>query len=188
MAKAGRRVRWIVTGAVALAVLVLNPVFGVLSGPYFGAAELRAATEGTWRLTVDEGGETRTVTFRIAQGADPDAWQAAQRTSQVELIRPAAACGHRSLVRSAEACKYVTNMPLEVTLLADGTVPGRVQPGIFVVGGNEFELGQLMVEVAGIMLSAEITPAGDVKEVWGGRVDRQAEGQALRFTLARIAR
>ena len=56
---------------VGLAVLVLNPVFGVLGGPRFGAEELRAAVEGTWRLTVrGEDGAARTVTFRIAQGRE----------------------------------------------------------------------------------------------------------------------
>ncbi len=183
MAAAGRRIRWIVTGAVALAALVLNPVFGVLSGPHFAAAELRAAVEGTWQLKVDEGGATRTVAFRIAEGTEADA-ASAGLTSQLELIRPAAACGHRTLVRSAGACRDMTDMPLEVTLLAGGAAPERMRPGTFSVGGDEFKLGWLTVEVAGVVLHAEVTPAGEVEQV----MIQRAEGQPLRSTLARIAR
>jgi hypothetical protein len=182
MAKARRRVRWIVAGAVALAALVLNPMFGVFSGPRFGAAALRAAVEGTWRLTVDDAGATRTVTFRIAQGTEADAAEV-ERAEHVGLVRPAGACGHRSLVRSAGACRDWTSMPLEVTLIADGEAR-RVAPGTFSVVGSEFQVGELTVTVADVELSAQVTPAGDVREVW----IPHSPGQMLRSTLARIAR
>src|ERR1041384_1083901 len=51
MATSRRRIRIGVLTVVGVAVLVLNPVFGVLGRPSFGAEELRVAVEGTWQLT-----------------------------------------------------------------------------------------------------------------------------------------
>lgn len=181
MAATSRRIQWIVTGAVAVAVLVLNPVSGVLSGPRFGAAELRAAVEGTWRLTVEgQGGENQTVTFRLAQGTAADLRQA----RAPGLVREAAACGGRSLVRSAGACMDETRMPLEVTLIAEGGEQRRTKPGEFRAAGDEFRGGELEVAVAEVQLRARVAPGGEVQWV----SSYGAAGKPLPSTLVRIAR
>lgn len=176
--------RWIRIGlftVVGLAVLVLNPVFGVLAGPNFGADELRAAVEGTWRLTVrGEGGAARTVTFRLTQGSEVEG----EHASAHGLIRPAGACGQRTLVRSAGACMDVTRMPLEVTLIADGGERRQAKAGELWVIGTRFEGAGLEVRVAELRVSASLSPAGDVQSV----SSLGDAGHELPSTLVRIAR
>ncbi|HEX8112363.1 MAG TPA: hypothetical protein VF516_31745 [Kofleriaceae bacterium] len=166
---------------VGLAVMVFNPEYGVFSGPSFGAAELRAAVEGTWRLTVrGEDGTSRSVTFRLAQGSEVEGKHAAVHA----LVRPAAACGRRSLVKPAGACVDVTRMPLEVTLVADGGERRQAEPGEFVVDGSAFHQGELEVRVAELRVRASVTPAGEVQDVSSVGPARRA----LPSTLVRIAR
>jgi len=180
MAASRRLVRFVSVGTLGLAVLVLNPVFGVFSGPSFGADELRAAVEGTWRLTVATGeGAERTVTFALVQGAKP-VHAGAERT----LVRSAAACGSRSLVRTAGACMDTTEMPLEVTLLADGARRPQPEPGELMVIGTRFEQGRLRVAVAELQVTATITPSGEAI----GAASEADDGRGLRSTLVRIAR
>jgi hypothetical protein len=182
MATSRRRIRIGVFTVVGLAVLVLNPVFGVLAGPSFGAEELRAAVEGTWQLTVrGEVGAARTVTFRLAQGSEVEGGHASARA----LIRPAAACGHRTLIKSAGACKYGTRMPLEVTLIAEGGERRQAEAGELLVFGTRFDQGLLRVPVAELEVSASVTPAGEVRSAVSSLGDA---GRALHSTLVRIAR
>lgn len=170
-----------VCAVVGLAVLVLNPVFGVLAGTSFGADELRAAVEGTWRLTVrGDDGAARTVTFRIAQGSEVEGGHASARA----LIRPAAACGRRTLVKSAGACLDETRMPLEVTLLADGGQRREAEAGEFWVIGTRFDQARLSVRVAEFRVSARVTPAGEAQSVSSS----DDTGRELPSTLVRIAR
>ena len=167
--------------AVAVAVLVLNPVFGVFSEPGFGAEELRAAVEGTWRLTVrGADGSEQAVMFRLAQGSEVEGGQSSARA----LVRPAAACGTRTLVRTAGACGDVTRMPLEVRLIAQGVARRQAEPGEFVVLGTEFRDGQLRVTVGDVRLSAGVTARGEVV----GVSSHGTAGRELASTLARIAR
>jgi hypothetical protein len=96
--------------AVAAAALVCNPLFGLgADEPHFGAAELRAAVEGTWRLTdrTADGAE-QTIAFTIAQGSAIAGAHASNRA----LVQPAAACGTWTLVKPAGACGDETYMPL----------------------------------------------------------------------------
>lgn len=181
MATSRRRIRIGVFTVVGLAVLVLNPVFGVLAGPSFGAEALRAAVEGTWRLTArGEDGAARTVTFRLAQGREVEGGHASARG----LIRTAAACGHRTLIKSAGACKYGTRMPLEVTLIAEGGERRQAEAGELTVFGSSFDQAFLQVRIAELEVSASVTPAGEVRSVesFGDA------GRALSSTLVRIAR
>jgi hypothetical protein len=181
MATSRRRIRIGVLTVVGVAVLVLNPVFGVLDRPSFGAEELRAAIEGTWRLTVrDEDGAERTVTFRLAQGSEVEGGHASARA----LVRPAAACGRRTLVKSAGACRDHTWMPLEVTLIAEGGERPQAETGELLVFGTRFDHALLEVSVAELRVSASVTPAGEVRSV----SSLGDAGRALSSTLVRIAR
>lgn len=165
---------------VGVAVLVLNPVFGVLGRPSFGAEELRAAVEGTWRLTVRGEDGARTVTFRLAQGSEVEGGHASAHA----LVRPAAACGHRTLIKSAGACKYSTRMPLEVTLIAEGGEQRQAEASEAVVFGTRFDQAFLQVSVAELWVEASVTPAGEVRSV----SSLGDAGRALSWTLVRIAR
>src|SRR5262249_39398906 len=146
------------------------------SGPSFGAAELRAAVEGTWRLTVrGEDGTEQTVTFRLAQGSEAEGGHASARA----LVRPAAAGGTRSRVRRAGACMDVTRMRVEVTRIAEGGEPQRVEPGEFMVFGNEFHLGELRISIAEVHVSARVTPGGEARDVSSYGVARRELRSAL---------
>src|SRR4051812_39013776 len=114
-------IKVVLAGTLGLAALVLNPWFGVTSGFDFDEAEMRAAIEGTWRLTVPPTrGAPRDITFRIAQGTAARPSLGLSRA----LVSPAAACGTRSLVRNAGACLDSTDMPLEITILAGAAPAG----------------------------------------------------------------
>src|SRR5262249_29005542 len=65
-----RGVKIMVAVTLGVAALILNPWFGVTGGFDYGPAEMRAAIEGTWRLTLTSNGKPRReITVRIAQGA-----------------------------------------------------------------------------------------------------------------------
>jgi len=181
MALSRRFVKRTVITAVALAVLVLNPVFGLLSGYDFGAPELRAAVEGTWQLTIaSPGAPPRTVTFTLAQGAEaPDV----HATRTLSLVRPAAACGRRSLVKAASACRDSTELSLDVTMIADGKPQPRPGRGMFVVTGTRFHTGELLALVGGVSLRATLTPAGEVVST-----SSDVPGEGTTSTLIRIQR
>jgi hypothetical protein len=181
MARSRRLILIGVCTVVGLAVLVLSPMIDLVPRPNFGADELRAAVEGTWRLTVrDENGAEGTVTFRLAQGSEVEGEHASAHT----LIRPAAACGRRTLVRSAGACKDITRMPLEVTLIADGGERRQAGAGEITVVGTTFAEADLRVRVPHVWVSASVTPAGEARSVSSsGEL-----GQEFSSTLERIAR
>jgi hypothetical protein len=162
-------------------VLIFNPLFGLgAEEPHFGAAELRAAVEGTWRLTVRTAdGLELTMPFIIAQGSAVAGTHASTRA----LVQPAAACGTRTLVRPAGACADETHMPLEVTLI----LPGgwlRQEPGQLFVEGTRFRYGYLSVHLANLRVDATIQPDGGVHSV---RSTSDAY-PGLSSTLVRISR
>src|SRR5512140_605696 len=97
------------TITIGLAVLSLSPVaiwWSVTPHYDYGDTELRAAVEGTWQLTTTTG---RNLTFTIRQAKETERTHASRG-----LVQSAAACGHRTLVRSAEACMDVSEMPLVI--------------------------------------------------------------------------
>lgn len=186
MALSRRFVKRTVITAVALGVLVLNPVFGLLSGYDFGAPELRAAVEGTWQLTIGAPrAPPRTVTFTLAQGAEPPDDVHAARTRS--LVRPAAACGRRSLVKAASACRDSTELSLDVTTIADGKPQPRPGLGMFVVTGTRFHTGELRIDVGGVSLQATLTPAGEVVSA-SGYVPGERDTRTATTTLMRVHR
>jgi hypothetical protein len=173
MAAARRQLRVLVLAVVGLAALVLSPVFGVLGGPSFGAEALRAAVEGTWRLTVrGEGGAAQTVTFRLAQGPEQGSGVEGGHASAHALIRPAGACMDE------------TRMPLEVTRIADRGERRQAEAGELLVFGETFDRADLEVRVADLRVSARVTPAGEVQSV----SSLGDAGRELPSTLVRIGR
>ena len=144
--------RSVLVGVVALTALLLNPFYACsdLFGPDFGATEMRAAVEGTWRVTLPD----RTVTIRVVQGGK------AEQQSAASLIRPAVACGHRTFVKSAEACMDVSELPLEVTEL--GNAARSV--GRFMVFGTSFRIGELVLDLGTTHVRAMVAPDGKTSE------------------------
>jgi hypothetical protein len=170
MAIARRWIKWTAVTAIAVAALVLNPVFGITSGFDYGAPELRAALEGTWRLTITTGitGTTgdapRVITFTIAQASRADRMHAmrAMHASSGTWVRSAAACGGRTLVRTAGACMDYTDMPLEATVLT-GAAPAHYLDGwSFTVGSTSFTRGQMRGQLDDLWLEAELSRQGQV--------------------------
>lgn len=154
----------VVSTIVGLAALVLSPQMLVIRAlipmPEFGAAEVRAAVEGDWKLSYTAwGDEPVELTFRMVQGAKPRA-----RQTRLGLIRSAAACGHRSLVRAAEACFETTDMPVEVTLVA-ATGSHSIGAGRFEILRNHFTTGSLTLTLDGSKLTAQISSLGEASGV-----------------------
>src|SRR5690242_6504450 len=91
-----------------LTALIVNPFFGCEDDhvPFYSydAADMRIAIEGRWKLHIAGKPD---VTLTIKQSAKLEQ-QHAQRAT---LVRSAAACGTRSLVRSAGACLDTSEMP-----------------------------------------------------------------------------
>lgn len=186
MAAQHRFAKTSVAAAVAVAVLVLNPFFGLLRDDFhYGALEMRAAIEGTWQLTLTPAeAPPRTLTFTLAQGAEPNQTHATRT-----LVRPAAACASRSLVKSAGACKDVTDMPLEVTLIAGGQAQRQPDHAHFSVVGMQFREGDLELALADVYLSARVTPRGEVEHVSSSVHDEpDAPSKDVAATLVRIKR
>lgn len=146
-----------------LAALVLNPLFACSElepGYAFGEVEMRAAVEGTWRISVPAHGADAPAleyTLVIAQGTK------VARLQQRGLVAPAAACGSRSFVRTASACIDDTTMPLDVQIVRGPGPAGSTGPsrGEFVVYGRSFQSGELRLTIDAMNVSARISPKGE---------------------------
>jgi len=150
----------LVTGALGLAVLILNPFYACHLGPSFtySAKDMKAAVEGTWTLTV----EHQTYSFHIKQSThDP-----MQKQSSRSLVPSANACGTRSFVATASACIDFSRMPLVVTLT------GETTDGVFIIEGTTFREGNLVIEVAGHQIDATVAPDGTATVEGGGKLVR----------------
>lgn len=183
-----RGVKIMVAVTLGMAALILNPWFGVTQGVHYeyGAPEMRAAIEGTWRLTLTPNGEPpREIVFRVAQGAAASQLHASRHA----LVRAAAACGHRALVRTAGACLDTSEMPLEITVLAGGTAAGNGARGVFRVITPRFITGDLDAQVADVIVFARITPTGQVSDVTAGSLapmGHEASPEARHLTAENI--
>jgi hypothetical protein len=157
-----RRLAW----AIPVALFLLDPSFacGPAEPQYqYGAAEMRAAVEGTWSFTILPDGATTPVqvTVQIAQAASAPGAQARARGRG--LVRAAHACGNRTLVKSAAACIDSTTMPLEVRYLAgDASFATAALSGTFEVMSLVFETGSTRLELVlgDYHLESEISPGG----------------------------
>jgi hypothetical protein len=137
------------------AVLLIDPAFLWRAKYNFDEADMRAAVEGTWRVKVRDD----TITLGITQGG------AADRYSSRGWIPTAAACGQRTLIRSASACVDETRMPLHVTVLASKTGQWHTARGELSITSMSFTRAGLELEVAGMHVEAEITRDGAVADI-----------------------
>jgi hypothetical protein len=156
---------------------LVNP--GLACGPaepqyQYGAAEMRAAVEGTWSFTIapQDGSPAQHVTVRLEQAASAPQLEKTARAPGRSLVRAAWACGSRTLVRSAGACIDSSTMPLAVSVLSgdlvlsSGTLSGsfRVDGLTFTFGELEIDLGPyqvlMRVDVYGNFSAARLGPGG----------------------------
>jgi len=141
------RIAWLVP----VALFFLNPALACGGDEpefQYGAAEMRAAVEGTWVLTVSlSGGASQTLTVAIEQDTKSPAQASHLRARG--LLRAAQACGTRSLVKSAGACVDLSQMPLKVTMVSgDAAFQGAALSGMFTVYGLAFSQGEVNLAIA----------------------------------------
>jgi hypothetical protein len=168
-------VRKLVAVVIGLAVLVITPYYLFFADRFdYGEPELRAAIEGTWRLTLP-GHEP--IVMTIAEAKTP-----IQHSSR-GVVRSAAACGHRTLVRSAEACIDDTEMELAVT----SEPASAPRWGRLTVAGTTFHAAGLELDLAEFDVYGEVAPDGSVSELRayglaGGKWAGGVQGAALERT------
>jgi hypothetical protein len=129
----------------------------------FGDAEMRMAVEGSWRVTVTPStGTPNTFTVRLAQASGT----ASVRRSG--LVRPAMACGSRTLVRGAAACVDITTMPLTGQVIeGDERTRAASIKGEIMVAGLVFSQAELTVEIGSRKLLGQIWRDGKVTNLYG---------------------
>ena len=145
---------------IGFAVFALDPSYGCRKDTFhYGEAEMRAAVEGTWRLSMPESYDApaRTYTFRITAAT---ASQHGERSFGIPFISSAHACGDRTLVRSASACEPRSLMPLELANIAGD---GRLE-----VDGYLFDTARLELHVDNRDIIARIDNHGVVNDVTDG--------------------
>ncbi|HEU0033488.1 MAG TPA: hypothetical protein VFQ53_22810 [Kofleriaceae bacterium] len=151
--------RKLVGGLTLVVAFIVNPLFAC--HPFepsfsYGEAEMKAAVEGTWKLAF----RGRELTIRIAQAKAVE-----QHSMRRALVKSAAACGHRTFVKSAEACKDLSELPLTLVAVNEPTTKTE---GRFVVESTTFDAGELLITVDGKRLAAVISPQGKVLRVDDG--------------------
>ena len=155
-----RRLAWLVP----VALFFLNPTLACDGGSEFqyDAADMRAAVEGTWLLTLTpEGGSAQMATVHIQQASATPGTQALSAPGQ-GWLRQARACGTRTLVSSAGACEDLSQMPLSVNVVAgDAIFTGVATKGMFTVYGLAFASGQVDLTFGDRQVSFTLDPAGN---------------------------
>jgi hypothetical protein len=165
-----RRILW----AVPVAFFFLNPGFACSPAePQFqyGATEMRAAVEANWSLAIapQDGGPLQHIIVHVAQAPDAAAVDGQARARGLSLLRPAYACGSRTLVKSAGACLDVTTMPLILTVVSgDPSFPSGKLSGSFTVDGLSFDFGLLELDVGPYQILGQIYPDGTFSDVHVG--------------------
>ena len=159
-----RRLLW----AVPVAFFFLNPGFAC-SPPepqyHYGATEMRTAVEADWSLTIapQDGGALQHVIVRVTQAPDATAVNGQARARGLSLVRPAYACGNRTLVRSADACLDVTTMPLTLTAVSgDPSLSSGKLSGTFTVDGLDFDFGLLELDVGPYQILGQVYADGSI--------------------------
>lgn len=177
----------IAAGVVGVAALVLSPFAACGPSFSFGAKEMTAAIEGTWKMTLPAQGEApaQEITMKIEQhSVDVD--------SSTGFIKSAAACGERSLVKVAGACLDSTRMRLDVTFLTTAPLEGETYKdihGALVVAGENFKMGMLDIQLDKRVIAATVSPDGTAADAILLR--GVGEGQPMERTsvaLVRIAK
>jgi hypothetical protein len=161
-----RRILW----TIPLAFFFLNPSFAC--GPaddapqfHYGAVEMRAAVEGVWSFAIMPEGAAGPikVMVKVQQAASAPGAEAHASATGRSLIRPAHACGSRTLVRSAGACVDISTMPLTVTFVdGDASFASAPMSGAFEVMGTEFDAPstELQLMIGGYDIEAQLGPDG----------------------------
>ena len=151
--------RTFVLSCIGLTALVVNPFFACDPEPSFdyGELEMRAAVEGTWKLTIpDANAPAHVIALTVHEASGLQ--QHAERDGVFHL---ASACGTRSFIRNAGACMDVSEMKLEVT--ADAV---EVKHAKFMVLSTTFERGLLELTLpSGTTVSGRISPTGIATDV-----------------------
>jgi len=154
------RLLWVVP----VALFFFDPSFACSSGDefQFGAAEMRAAVAGTWTFVITPtGGTSVRVRVQVSQAA-PSAGTTPSARS-VDLVRPAHACGSRTLLAGASACVDETVMPLAVSFVdGDALFSGAWLAGTFIVHGSAFVQGSLELDLGPYQFLANVNADGSV--------------------------
>jgi hypothetical protein len=145
-----------------LAAFLLNPNLACSDEPQFqyGAAEMRAAVEGDWSLTLTLESGALPVTIHVEQAATaPLATAGAQPRGP--LLRPAHACGTRTLVKGAGACGDQSVMPLAVTYVSgDAAFASVPMSGQFMVYGLLFGTGDMTLTIGTYVVVVPVNADG----------------------------
>jgi hypothetical protein len=151
---------------VPVAVFFLNPALACSDGPEFqyGAAEMRAAVEGDWSVTITPEGATTAmqVTVHVEQSRSAPAAAASPERGRT-LVRAAHACGTRTLIKGAGACIDQTEMPLTVTYVAGAPAfASAMMSGKFVVSSLSFSIGNLNLNLASETVAVQVHADGSL--------------------------
>lgn len=127
----------------------------------YGAAELRAAIEGDWAVTITPTGGTATE-YRLNLKQATSAPSTASARRPTGLIRAAHACGTRTLVAGAAACVDITEMPLTVTLAPGAPAVSGTPTASYRVWSLVFTTGDLDLALGAHRVSAQVKADGTV--------------------------
>src|SRR4051812_43474542 len=153
--RAMRNLLWLVP----VAAFFLNPSLACSDEPQFqyGAAEMRAAVEGDWSLTITPaGGTAMQVTVHVEQAQTPPGATAAHVPGRA-LVRAAHACGTRTLVKGAGACTDQSEMPVNVTYVdGDASFATATLSGQFLVRSLAFTTGELYLKLGDYQIGVTV--------------------------------
>lgn len=184
--------RWLVW-LIASEAFFLSPWLACGSDPadafQYGDVEMRTAVVGTWDLAMAlTSGDQTSVTIGLDQATTAQALSGPLPTigHPRSLVRPAAACGQRTLLKSAAACVSITSMPLVGVFVAGATTYSTTTIyGELTVAGLQFATGQLSISLGdGTRITAPVSSGGKASPgtLWG------ASGEVLgAVTLSRTA-
>jgi hypothetical protein len=155
-----RKLSWLFLAAF----FFLNPGFACGPGEaeyQYGAAEMRAAIEGEWALTITPtGGAAEDYVVTLKQATSATASASGPRTRS--LVRAAHACGNRTLFASANACVDSTDMPLTVALGAGSPPVTGTPTASFNVRSLTFTQGELYLTLGERRVTASVKADGTV--------------------------
>lgn len=159
----------VVSGSVLALAFLANCDFVFGPSWTYGEEEMRAAVEGTWKMTSE--GQTITLVAKQATAAK-------QSERERGFVNTAAACGSRSFVRQAAACSDSTRMPLEITAAGH-----TIEEAELAVHSTTFTGGFFRFHIDGASVDAEVDPIGKVSRVYMYRKD-----QPVTVALERVTR
>jgi hypothetical protein len=167
-------------GVLGLSVFLFNPAACEPDFDY-GAEEMTAAVEGTWRVSVQPtSGPAYDFTLRLQQAS---AVARAGGDAAPSLVgRTALACGKRTLIKGAGACLTATEMPLAGQVL-EGPDALKTAPvnGILTVLSRTFTNAALGFEVGSYVVNGRLSSTGEASHL-------QASNPGDTVTMIRLSR